>query len=1133
VATETGIPDQAERARALDPTTSFIVQAPAGSGKTELLVQRYLALLASVEAPEEIIAITFTNKAAGEMRGRILEALARAGDPEPPSREHARLTWMLARAVLGRDASLGWEIAANPRRLRVQTIDALCAALTRQMPWLSRFGAQPAVSQDPAALYSEAARGTLAELETGHAWSAAVEQLLKHLDNDIARVESLLAEMLGRRDQWLRHVTGGTQRGDLEAGLAAAIGERLQGLSRALTDTPGEELVALACYAAANLRAQPAPPDLAADLELRTLPGADLTDLPAWRAVAELLLTRNGEWRRAVNASLGFPPPSGARELAERSGRADMKGRFQALIARLAGDEDLRLRLDEVRRLPPPAYQDHQWGTVEALFELLRLAVAHLRLVFRARGEVDFTEVALAALEALGTPEAPTDLALALDYRISHLLVDEFQDTSLSQHELLARLTAGWEPGDGRTLFAVGDPMQSIYRFREAEVGLYLRARQEGLGSMVLEPLVLRANFRSQQGIVDWVNEAFPRVLPAEVDLGAGAVPYAPSVAVHPGLDGAAVTVHPFFGDSAEREAERVVALVGEARKSQPDGSVVILVRSRTHLSEIVPRLREAGLRFRAVEIEGLGQQPVVQDLLALTRALLHPADRIAWLAVLRASWCGLGLPELHALAGGDFQRTIWDLMNAQDARAAMSDAGRQRLDRVRGVLADSLVRRRRQGLRRWVEGTWVALGGPACLSRAGDLQDAEAFFDRLEALEEGGDLADPVRLGEEVAGLYARPDLEAEEGLQIMTIHKAKGLEFDTVIVPGLGRVPPHETERLLMWLERPRVAGSDTDLLLAPIMASGEVADPIYDYLKGLHQQRVRHEDGRLLYVAATRARARLHLLGHVQRDAEGGVRQPAAGSLLSRLWPAVRPEFDGASDAASETAAGGMVAGASVPPAFWRLPLGWQAVAPADPVPWERLEAEEEEPRAEVEFLWARETIRHVGTVVHRLLQHVVRDGPEAWDERRVMALERGSRAALAALGVPPDDLDGASERAMRALRETMSDLRGRWILDPAHQEARSEYALSGRVRDAVVHVVIDRSFVDSDGVRWIIDYKTSIHEGGDVKDFLNNEQLRYQAQLERYAALVGQGESRPIRLGLYFPLLRGWREWPWLR
>ena len=179
--------------------------------------------------------------------------------------------------------------------------------------------------------------------------------------------------------------------------------------------------------------------------------------------------------------------------------------------------------------------------------------------------------MAQAALRALGEDDAPTDLALALDYRVQHLLVDEFQDTSITQYELIEKLTAGWQPGDGRTLFAVGDPMQSIYRFREAEVGEFLRTwTSRRIGGVALEPVRLSANFRSQAGIVDWINAVFAPMMPAHEDAAAGAVPYAPSAAVHPSLPGSAVEVHPFFDGDDEGEATRVVELVAHVRRDAP-----------------------------------------------------------------------------------------------------------------------------------------------------------------------------------------------------------------------------------------------------------------------------------------------------------------------------------------------------------------------------------------------------------------------------------------------------------------------------------------------------------------------------------------------------------------------------------
>jgi ATP-dependent helicase/nuclease subunit A len=202
--TAAGIPDLAARRDALDPARSFIVQAPAGSGKTELLIQRYLRLLATVEHPEEIVAITFTRKASGEMRERVLVALLDARAGKQGETEHEKTTLALAVAALARDVTNGWGVTDNPARLRIQTIDSLCAALTRQMPMLSRFGSQPESIEDASELYSEAARATIELVEGGDAAARDVEGLLAHLDNDVERVEGLLADMLGRRDHWLR-----------------------------------------------------------------------------------------------------------------------------------------------------------------------------------------------------------------------------------------------------------------------------------------------------------------------------------------------------------------------------------------------------------------------------------------------------------------------------------------------------------------------------------------------------------------------------------------------------------------------------------------------------------------------------------------------------------------------------------------------------------------------------------------------------------------------------------------------------------------------------------------------------------------------------------------------------------------
>ncbi|MGH8403201.1 MAG: UvrD-helicase domain-containing protein, partial [Gammaproteobacteria bacterium] len=382
------------------------MQAPAGSGKTELLTQRYLRLLACVDAPEEIIAITFTRKAAGEMRARIVEALERAADDTPPEHEHKRETWMLARTVRAHDVKMEWNLTAHPARLRIQTIDSLNAELTRQMPLLSKFGAQPGIAERPEALYEEAAQRTLGLLESREARLAdAVSTLLRHLDNDLPRVRGLLAQMLPQRDQWLRH-TGSGQAGGQRIGLEAAftreISQQLRALHAAIPHRFHTEIAALARHAAQTLAAQGKESPLRSCYNLTDLPEDSVTALPTWKGVTELFLTAGNAWRKRVDATFGFAAGSGE------------KTRMQEVLMQFSENESLREQFVRVRRLPQPQLDDAQWQMLEALLTLLPLTVAQLQLAFAERSQVDYAEVAVRALAALGAAERPTDLALAL-----------------------------------------------------------------------------------------------------------------------------------------------------------------------------------------------------------------------------------------------------------------------------------------------------------------------------------------------------------------------------------------------------------------------------------------------------------------------------------------------------------------------------------------------------------------------------------------------------------------------------------------------------------------------------------------------------------------------------------------------
>jgi len=1107
----TAVDDQAVRERALSPGESFIVQAPAGSGKTELLIQRYLMLLARVSQPEEIVAITFTRKAAAEMRERVLDTLRRADANETGQSPIEAERLALARDAMANDHRHGWQVTQHPSRLRIQTIDSLCLSLARQLPVLSGLVAPMGLVDDPGAAYRRAARQALRLLGGANpAWNRALEAFLLHLDNDVGRGVELIAAMLASRDQWLRHLGADAIAPErLEAAWRQVIESRLCHASELFSAALSESLTACADAAAGHLAAaDDPPPGAAAWLQGEGFPAPRVAELARWRFLAELLLVQSGpHWRKQVNKNQGFPPHS------------DAKRAMGELLSALAGDEALAHALFAIRSLPEPGFEPDKQELLNAMLIVLKLAVARLQVDFEASARVDFVEVTQRAIHALGALEDPSDLAMKLDYRIQHLLVDEFQDTAMAQYHLLRLLTQGWAPDDGRTLFLVGDPMQSIYRFREAEVGIFLSIRERGLDTVPLQPLRLRSNFRSAPAVVDWINRTFEACFPRASDWQTGAVAYAGSSARRAEPDsGAGVHVHPCLDCSEAEQADRLARLVEEAMGGSRD--VAVLVRARSHLRHIMPALRARGIPYTGMDVTALVNVTSVRDLYSLTRALLHPADRMAWLSLLRAPWCGLMLEDLLVVAASG-RGQIWEALHDPQVQQRLTADGRRRVARITHGLAGAMQQRGRLTLRQWVRRAWLSLDGPALIDSAG-LEHVQAYLSLLGRHQTGMHLADEQAFQEALHGHWAHA--QAPPGaVRLMTIHRAKGLEFDEVFLPGLARASRADDKPLLLW-EEP-VDGDG--LLLATLSARGAADDLHYRYLRGLQSSKASHETDRLLYVACTRARDRLHLLGNLD-TAHGEVKPPAQGSLLKRIWPSVEDEFvaHAGSRPGLERNTPGGTAWPEGGQALHRLPSSWQAPGLPPPLRAAALPPVDER---QVEFQWAGETARLVGVLVHEVLQQVAGEGIEQWSVDRIEALAPCWRRRLEHAGVALRELEAATARTVTAMGNVLNDDKARWLLRAGHRDAANEYELRARAAGRIRRLRIDRTFVDEHGTRWIIDYKTSAHGGGDRQAFLDEEARRYAGQMAVYGDAFHKLGGAEIRLALYFPLLAGWREW----
>jgi ATP-dependent helicase/nuclease subunit A len=1113
--------DEAARLDALDPARSMLLQAPAGSGKTTVLAQRHLRLLAVVDEPEEILAITFTRKAAAEMRDRVLRALG----ADMPGDDPVALRWReLRAAALANAAARGWSLAELAGRLRIQTIDSVNQDIARSMPVLGRSEGSLDVVDDAMRLYHRAARRTLVDAEDLPGLADDADLLLARLDNQWGRVEQLVAEMLRDRARWLPTLlsTDPRQLGEaVEQSLRRIVGEALSRATQVLGESLLAEATALAVASAAHRRREGHRAGAwESFLDASTPVGADPATLPAWQVVIDLLLTATDDVRKQITKKHGFPTTD-----------KPLKARWTQWKDGLAGDDRAVTLLRELRRLPPPVIAQPERDAIAALARLLQLAVQELRIEFQAAGKVDHTEVAGTARAALVAAGEPSDLGLARASRLRHLLVDEFQDTSGEQFELLRNLTTGWEPGDGRSIFLVGDPMQSIYLFRSAEVGLFLRARDAGIGRIRLEYRALTRNFRSLAPVVTWVNDCFARIFPAEEDLRRSAVRYLPAQA-HRVVAGPGPAVHVLGGDrqDAEGEPARVAERIAAVRRGQPEARIAVLLQTRTFAAPLLAALRRHDVPTRGLELEPLADQPAVRDLVSMACALRQAGDRSAWLALLRAPPCGLRLADLEALVGDDADALVIDRLRDAAYAARLGADGQARLARCAPLIVQAWDRRGREPLSMMLTRLWLQLGGPAASADEGEVAQARLFLEALRRREADGDSPDGPDVLRLAESLRAGADAGGANPVEILTIHHAKGLEWDIVFVPGLGREPRGDPATLLAWLQLPG-PGGELDLLLSALSIGDPKgsSDALTRYIRALSAERQQNERRRLAYVAATRARRELYLSGCVAVDVEDGSLRPPSRSLLNLLWPAVGSQYalPGTTQTAPEAGPTQAAVGASVlQRPFRRLPADWQRPVLRSRPGIDRVRVGAQPSDQRPEFSWVGRGARAAGTLVHAELERAASLGlaDRAALEARRPAFER----ALGELGLAGGEAAVIADRVITLLDSLRDEPTLAWILGGGHRDAANELRLTGLHDGRLRSISIDRSFVDARGDRWIIDYKTSAHEGAGLDAFVDEEVRRYRGQLQLYRALASGLGTEPVRTALYFPWLRRLRE-----
>ncbi len=1126
-------PDIQVRHEALNIRRSFILEAPAGSGKTALLTARFLALLADVGHPRQILAVTFTRKAAAEMAERITRIMRQAQDKNCTASPGTWENHLLELAHNALKVHPDWDVLLqSPDAFLVDTFHGFCGRVARNWPLESKtppaFGLLDEIGQE--ALLDAAVAEYVHSFSVisptsarpGNTYPtpaeiAAFRRRLMAANNSIRVISHQLTDILARRDRL--------------GGLISIFQHPLasEELVRHTEKMAEYYLGRLHDYFVQNQESWHAlqqkiakhKSDVVGSFPAK-IPGLALCDLSAWQSAANLFLTKSGTPRKQFKCT-EFGP-----EFA-KSPLADFIRELPPEIAWI-----LNFTRDWPEAADPNGF--------EALTDCLTLAqgvLEHFGKIMNTRG-LDFIELELAALRAFDQADRPGDSLIFFHEHLRHILVDEAQDMNDNQVRLLSTLTEGWEQNDGRTVFIVGDPKQSIFRFRRAEISLFKMLQNMGLprsaeAPLPLSALYLSANFRSRPCLVAFANAAFARImqLPREAFDEVAFNPSAPArdraitprpitLAMFSCRQGNSQQANlPLKSEARELEAQYVAGRVAALQREDRTASVAILIPARTHLTPYVRAMESLAIPIRLMEGVPMLDCPEVRHMLNLFKALLRPHDDIAWAGVLRAPWCNVPAIDLEKLAVTSASER-WSEKIAGTGRQTHPEVSR--FNAALSMIASDFGR---ESYAISLQRLWEELGGPAAVAQRfgqAGLANSMHCLDLLSQCPEGrGEetLATMERLLERA---YTPPDPHAAfSPIAIMTIHKAKGLEFDHVFVVGLDRGPggharQQERDAAFMMERLPQDQSNERKFVAAIGADRRTKARSLTQLLlRDLGLQRDAAEYKRLIYVAATRARETITFSG-LMTPTDDSAEQASAIAWLDAMSKenvfAGLPVEHLVNPTPDDTALSNITHPKRAPePAPFdpnKLPYLIQSPSKIDDetATVTRSGADETDPNAKAR-----------GIVMHRLFETLVRNEP--------VPREAAVAVALVMAGL-------ASDQAREMANKTLAECLRAWeFKEFAALRARAfklipEWGIEEHLDGNAIRVGRIDLFLETINGIVLVDFKTG-RPSADHTDWLKSEIARYRPQLNAYRAMTAKTLNVPqehIRPVLFFTALPRW-------
>jgi len=1033
--------DQPIRDEVIKPKSSYLVQAPAGSGKTTTLARRILQLLAVVDSPKEIIAISFTNKAAAEMHEKVLEQYK---DQENKN---------VVEKIKLRAKELNWDDDFMSL-LEIMTIDSLASKITRQAPLLSESLFMN-ISEDPYAVYEAAVKEIMKDNEQ-------LTELFPFLNYGYQKIKNQLIAQLENRDQWIERIQyyknnptiieDETKVYYLNEMKAWVI--KLRGLFK---KEQIEDIKNILSYLDSNFSKQE-------------------NNIDFWLIFRDLIMTKDGNIRRRFGPSEGFP-------------KDDEGISYSNKLSELLINSNINNILKDLNNV---VYEENIADIFPTKIHSAAILLSDLELKlqgqFTVRGELDYTQVVKNAIKTLND----SDVGILFDEKVSHILIDEFQDINELQKEFLMLLTDNFSGNPKKSFFAVGDPMQSIYRFRKAEISIFddLQKKQQ-FGDIRVKACKLEVNFRSNIKIINWLNDTYKNAFGEIDDRDGGLIRYHPSCrGPETGeIEGDGVKFHIIKNKIKDNyteqksEADYIFKIIQKIKAKKKETEIVVLARNRSHLRNILTLMRkDKSFSIEATEIDSIEYNQSFQDILCLTKALYNLNDKISWIGILRSPWCGLKLEDLTCLFETNSTETPWRIINNTSITEQLTNDGQKRLGLLRSVISKNIQYRGRVAHRFFIESIWRQLLGQKTIVDIDDMERIDKFFDLVDQSSSPLSI-DFEKLDRLIEDLKTNDRTNEPYPVRFYTMHKAKGDEFECVIIPGLGRVPKADDHTLI---------ASDNEGQILSLNNNKEDQDNLYNYHRSKELIRRQNENIRLLYVAITRAKENCHLIGSVTKNSKGEL-SPPKNSLLSILWP---------QDITIENKE--FVPAEEFVPKLRRLKsenFNHNIKVNTKISPIKNIEKKK---------ISKDNIYTFTGTLIHNYYELIIKK------QLDINNLLSKKLSYIYDIFVKNNFSEPESNSAIKVVESALLSLQnskdGQWIYQ-LHEDEKMEVNYLHKISDEIKPVIPDRIFIE-DGIRWIIDYKTVF----DYKLDLKIEAKTHSEQLNIYESLFDDSFTK--QKAIYF-------------